>query len=129
MFGGKDCQKLKKIIYLGVNMEDGFRKKIERQLSTSSSGFELCNEISEQLKAHGIAVRRGWVRSQLLPAVNGVLERTLGDNRLSGLYVCELLENSFRLGLVEKGVFKNDDLLLDYLNKSPSPQPRFQMRR
>lgn len=111
-------------------MEDSFRKKVEEVIAKhKNSPEEVSAHLADLLRSSGISVKRGWVDSQLNPAVDGILMRTFGDTRLTSLSLCSLLEKDFQLGLKEKGLFENDDMLLNFINPKPPTVPRMKMGR
>lgn len=105
---------------------NSFKEFVEiklREFEKSKDLEGLGNEIASQLRDSGVSVKSGWVKSQLNPALEGVIERSLGENSLAALKICSLLQNDFNLPLIEKGIISTNSPEFGWMIKD-QPKPK-----
>ena len=84
------------------------RRKIQTLLEQERNPEVVAAGVGEILREQGVAVRRGWVDSRLMPALTGVMERSLGDPQREALSLCQALSVDLGLDLLGKGLLSGD---------------------
>lgn len=85
------------------------RRKIQTLLEQERNPDVLVQGVGEILKEQGVSLRRGWLESRLMPALTGVMERSLGDPHMEALGLCEALSVDLGLDLLGRGLLSRDD--------------------